>query len=136
MKIKDIHDTHGVDSRRYVEYIMKRAKKPIPTEVELSASPVKAEINHGRWIVRCPFCNGAEMADKTDRCFFCLSCLNKNASGKWLPVVFPDNIVEIEGVLLVRKVDNQNWRHEEKLSDLIKENKKYLKEIKKDGDSK
>src|SRR5439155_17375452 len=53
-----------------------------------SSKTLDAEVNKGRWIVRCP-CNGAQLASKTDRRFFCVDCLNLWCSGKWARVRWP-----------------------------------------------
>lgn len=52
---------------------------------------VVAEVNHGRWIVRCPFCSGAQLASDDDRRFFCVDCLHAgtDAEGKWIAVRWP-----------------------------------------------
>lgn len=90
---------------------------PIDTAL---TKPIPAEINHGRWIVRCPYCSGAELADTADPRFFCLSCLNEEAGGKWLPVQFPANREELEKALLERKqVETRSWLPHESLTDLL-----------------
>lgn len=76
---------------------------------EISEISVDAEINHGRLIAKCPFCSGAELVDKNDKRFFCLSCYNKDAEGKWLKVNILENLIEIEKILEPRKEQNQNW---------------------------
>jgi len=66
---------------------------------------VLAEIEHGRWIARCPAprCNGAEYIDLDDPFFFCLSCGN-SSSGEAYPVTLPEPelIKEIEKALTER----------------------------------
>lgn len=91
---------------------------------EMADRPIlKAEVNHGRWIVRCPFCPGAEMADLNDPRFFCLSCYNVPIGGKWLPVQFPANRAALEAELLKRPAsESRNWLPHESVADLRREN--------------
>lgn len=84
---------------------------------------VLAEINHGRWIVRCPFCPGAEEADPEEPIFYCLSCGNADNYGQVMTVEFPANREEIEQALLARPdMGNRNWTAGEELADLAREN--------------
>jgi hypothetical protein len=82
---------------------------------------VEARVNHGRWIVDCPYCPGAEMA-RADG-FFCCDCRNTDAEGDTLTVQFPAEREEIERLLLVRPVmADRNWRPGESLENLVTEN--------------
>ena len=71
--------------------------------------PLDARINHGRWLVRCPYCVGAELVDPDDPFFFCLSCGNEGSRGRERRVRFPDKRKEIEDALEGRRRENQNW---------------------------
>lgn len=84
----------------------------------------KAEINHGHWIVRCS-CGGAEEADPLEPVFFCLSCGNADAGGHVLEVEFPADREILEGLLLMRPVENRNWRPGEGVLDLANENREH-----------
>jgi hypothetical protein len=87
---------------------------------------VKAEINHGRWLARCPFCSGAEEADPGEPIFYCLSCGNADNGGHIMMVMFPDDRDKIESVLLARfNIGTRNWTPGESLQDLVKENKEH-----------
>lgn len=66
--------------------------------------PVLAEVNYGRWIARCE-CGGAEMVDPDEPIFYCFSCGNGNTRGRPRAVTFPDNIEEIERLLLERPLE-------------------------------
>lgn len=79
------------------------------------------EVNHGRWIVNCP-CGSAQDASRTDRRFWCIECGNVLFDGKWAPVKWPSNAVEIE-VELERRIflHNRNWKPGETLEDLREE---------------
>lgn len=96
-----------------------------------------AEVNHGRWIVRCPFsrennydppCDGAQLASEAHKRFFCVDCLHgeeRSARGRWLRVVWPEDATrrEIERLLLERRyVENRSWKPSETPDDLRSEN--------------
>lgn len=85
-----------------------------------------AEVNWGRWIVRCPFCPSAQLASRSARWFLCHFCGNKAVGGQWIPLVWPDNVSEIEAALSVRPPNNMNWIPGETVEDLLKENEKWL----------
>lgn len=84
------------------------------------------EVNHGRWIVRCPFCPGAQLASVADRRFFCLDCLHvgTKAEGRWIHVSWPSARADIERVLLTRPAaSTRNWSWGERVQDLVAENR-------------
>ena len=97
-----------IEIENFTRNILRKCSKPFPVSTHEGIT-VKAEINHGRLIVKCPFCSGAELVDKNDKRFFCLSCFNKKANGKWIPVIIPENLDEIETILNSRDEQNQNW---------------------------
>lgn len=79
-----------------------------------------ALMNHGRWIVKCPWCNGAELAAPD---FYCHSCKNAGNLGKPMPVVWPSSRLLIEAILLKRPdVINRNWLPGETIEMLRDEN--------------
>jgi hypothetical protein len=82
-----------------------------------------AEVNHGRWTVRCPWCSGCQNASEEDHRFFCTECSNGAAGGKWIAVVWPADREEIELALGQRPhPDNRNWLPGETIADLWLEN--------------
>ena len=91
-KLKTAADVHKMPLDRFVANVinMRRANVPLPQKT--ANITVEAEINYGRLIVRCPYCQGAEMADPEDKRFFCLSCYNEKAGGKWLKVTFSEGV--------------------------------------------
>lgn len=120
--IKDIRDMQEIGQEKATADYLKRFRKPMPTKT--AEMTVEAEINHGRWICKCPFCKGAEIADRQDKRFFCLSCFNKSIAGQWLKVEFPKDEKKIEIELSKRpKVENRNWIPSESVNDLRRENK-------------
>jgi len=60
-------------------------------------------IDWGRFMAHCTFCAGVSYVDKNEKVFFCFSCGN-NKTGLGIRVVFPENIEEIEKILLDRPV--------------------------------
>lgn len=120
--IKGINNLQRIGQEKMAASFLRRLNKPMPAGV--SDTTVKAEINHGRWICKCPFCSGAELADKNDKRFFCLSCFNAEVGGKWMKVEYPKNIEKIEAELVKRpKDENRNWT-DETLTKLKDENRK------------
>jgi len=76
---------------------------------------VPAQVNHGRWIAMCPFCNGAELVTEDDPVMMCLSCGNEAIGGDFLTVTFPDTADrrKIEDALRERPQFLQNWLPDE-----------------------
>lgn len=87
---------------------------------------IEAEINHGRWLARCPACHGAEEADPGEPIFYCLSCGNADNGGQVMEAIFPDNMDLIEQALLIRPdMGSRNWSPGEKFDDLLRENAEH-----------
>lgn len=86
---------------------------------------VPVEVNHGRWIVKCPYCAGAQLASREDPRFFCVDCLHEpepRAQGKWLGLEWPADVEQIEAALDGRPEANRNWIPGEAVADLLREN--------------
>ena len=91
-----------------------------------AALAVAAHVNHGRWIVECPDCHGAQFACPDDRRFMCNYCANAMVGGMWRPVTWPKNRAAIEEALMARKLPNhRNWFPHESAADLRAENKMH-----------
>lgn len=118
--IKEAKDIQGIGAKEFTAAITKARRKKCPAENDVGDATLKAEINHGRWVVNCP-CGGAEMADKSFKLFYCLSCMNEWLGGKWARVEFPKNAGNIEKALDKRDVKNQNWKPGETLKQLKEE---------------
>lgn len=85
---------------------------------------VRAFVNHGRWIVQCPFCPSAQIACDADRRFWCVDCHNQAVGGAWLRVVWPSKRQRelIEALLLQRPdVRTRNWLPHERIEDVQRE---------------
>lgn len=80
-----------------------------------------ARVNSGRWIVDCPFCEGAELWNPETDIFFCCSCRNADAEGAYLRVQIPDaairSMVE-EHLVRERPLKARHWEPGETLDDL------------------
>ena len=95
----------------------------LPESISTAASPVLvAIVNHGRWVVPCPTCAGAEYARESGL-FMCENCWNSGSRRAWLLAVFPEDREEIEAALIKRlSPQNRNWTPAETLNDLNQEN--------------
>ncbi len=95
---------------------------------EVADSPVlAAEVNHSRWVVRCPWCGSAQIVDPSDPRFWCPECDNRDVGGRWVRVRWPDEAtrLEIEDELMRRPRDHQrNWQAYEVVEDLRQENRR------------
>lgn len=94
----------------------------VPTKIKFRADThATAEVNHGRWVVGCPWCPNAQLGDPTAPEFLCNECLN-DGTGKWVTVDYPDAVDDIEAVLAGRKrLENRNWRPGQSVGELQKE---------------
>ena len=101
---------------------------PVPLEDALTAgvaprsAAVYAVANHGRWIVQCPDCFGAQLAAPEDRRFMCTDCGNQAIGVLWRPVIWPAAPEEISALLDSRPTDLANWSPAETVDDLRREN--------------
>lgn len=86
-----------------------------PLEVAMMAPTADGEdvtvtANHGRWIVACPDCLGAQLACATDHRFMCNECGNIAIDGLWRKTVWPKSAKAIAAELDRRpKAANRNW---------------------------
>ena len=72
---------------------------------------VYAEIEFGRWVVKCTECNGQEIVEPDEPIFYCLSCGNRENQGKPKKVIFPEEINRIERQVMRRPVDDSYGRN-------------------------
>lgn len=86
-------------------------KGPWPTDI-LSSPVAEAYVNHGRWMVNCPFgCRSAQHASRGDHRFFCIEC-DSGGTSSWVRVNWPDEaeLAAIEAALGVRpQIPTRNW---------------------------
>ena len=102
----------------------------LPKLGEDAAKPATfAYVNHGRWLVDCPFCGSTQIAAKSDRRFLCAGadgCANAQVGGAYIPVVWPKDADRIEAELLQRPTpNNRNWMPGETVKDLRRENAEH-----------
>ena len=91
---------------------------------DVTESPIlSAIVNHGRWMVKCPFCAGAEVLYLERLQFMCLSCFNAEAQYKFLRVKLPKAWRRIEEILMRRPIQNRNYEGET-LKQLLAENER------------
>ena len=101
------------------QYWPEFSRSGMPTEV--SGETVQAQVNHGRWVVPCPWCMSAQNASRTDPRFFCVECANEGHG--WATVVFPPNLDDINTLLGMRPDKRtRNWLPGEPVSRLLAEN--------------
>jgi len=121
-RVPDVPEDRGAEWA--VRAYWSRDDVPFHLPLKVATSPVGyAVVNHGRWIVRCPFgCGGAQLACRTDHRFLCVNCLNEGAGGQWVAVEWPDDVAGVEDALRPRMTANANTDPGETVADLITEN--------------
>jgi hypothetical protein len=87
----------------------------------VNVGTVEVRANHGRWIVLCPVCGGAELASETVHRFVCIDC----GAGPF-ETVWPADREQIEAVLMDRPEENRNWFPGETVDELVAENEEHL----------
>jgi hypothetical protein len=93
-----------------------------PLDDVADAAPVAATINHGRLIVECPDCRGAEMVWRERPLLLCHSCGNRAVGGEWRRVALPGDLPALEAELSERAdAATRNWRPGETVDDLRRE---------------
>ena len=108
---------HGSEVEARVRNALKRGA--------IAPAIVHAEVNHGRWIVKCHTCRGAQLANRWERWFFCTDCLNQRFDGRLVSVHWPDEdeVRKIEGLLMERDdPGTRHWKPSETVDDLAREN--------------
>lgn len=102
----------------------KAMRIPLRVTDDIEPSPtVLVRVNHGRWLVDCPWCNGAQVASITDRRFVCADCFNAPVQGHPLRTAWPSDELraEIEAEMQLRSDPARNWMPGETMDDLITE---------------
>lgn len=99
------------------------AQVPLDPDAVTGGDAVHVTGNHGRWVVECPDCHGAQLAHHADPRFLCTDCGNAGNGGKYRPVVWPKNHREISAVLDLRSgVATRHWLPGESVAELKAEN--------------
>lgn len=85
--------------------------------------PVLAWVNRSSWAVNCDVCLESIIIEP-EMPFFCPNCCNIRNGGYARPVIWPEDRMAIEKVLLMRAApETRNWLPTETLADLIAQNK-------------
>lgn len=107
------------------------AVPPVDVVAEVPALP--ARVDHGRWIVDCPDCNGAEFVWLAGpHVMMCVGCWNACAGHRWRRVELPaaDVLAEIDRILQARPLPaTRNWYPHESVADLAAENATHADEL-------
>lgn len=106
----------------------KKSMRPPGQDGVTGGAPIRAYINHGKWVVECPDCTGAQVVSEEERRFWCVSCGNATINFAWRHVRLPRDRDKIEAALVVRpaaradKAITRNWNLDETVADLEQEN--------------
>lgn len=123
----------GSDPQAYLLACYPDASIPPISHVVMTAEPLVARVNHGRWIASCS-CGAKGLP--TPGCIvflgvllgWCVRCNNGAWGGGWRPVVAPqlETRAQIEAVLACRpRFEDRNWEPPETVADLIRENREH-----------
>ena len=102
-----------------------RNPEPQPKGYAPDAEPVHVVVNHGRWLVRCRNCPGAELARRRHPWFWCTSCYNHHLDNRLIPVIWPADPDAIAALLGPRPLHAKNWEPGESLDVLRAENMEH-----------
>lgn len=103
---------------------------PSPSDVDTTAEPAVARVDHGRWIADCQ-ATGCAAANYLlpGLPYLCGECFNWEIDHRWRPVVWPNRKTDVEGLLLERPNPKpwqdpakRNWHPPETVEDLQAEN--------------
>lgn len=123
-KILTVHDRWEMGHEAFVRMTLKKQKRLDDMPSAVANVVVECRVDHGQWIVDCPFCPGAELLDPQDLRFFCLSCRNGQVGGLWLMVAAPsdEDRAAIEAELVQRPERFRHWNKTLTIADLQVEN--------------
>lgn len=87
-------------------------------------APAYAHISHSRLVALCPNCGGAEAVWREGpHVMLCANCGNADIQGRLRTVILPDNLNEIEQLLMQRSNPaTRNWLSGETIEELEAEN--------------
>jgi hypothetical protein len=113
--LHDLHEKH----RKAARFFGVTLDKP-EVDDTVTVSPV---VNHGRWIIHCPWCASAEMAGEY---YFCSQgCFNAAVGRRYVRVDWPKHKDQIERILCQRlDPANRNWTGES-IGELARENQEH-----------
>lgn len=96
--------------RRFVEFsTLTHWGEKLPRNWDDLNGQVMAQVARSNWYVSCPFCVGALMAEPGEP-FFCVDCLMQANAFRPMLVMWPENRLQIERVLILRPDPlTRNW---------------------------
>lgn len=98
--------------RNFVAYQLEARWPGAKPDWDIRGDPIQAQVVASDWIVVCPDCRDALVAEPGEP-FYCLNCQNAKNNGKARPVMFPDERAQIEKILLARfDPKTRNWSTE------------------------
>ncbi len=98
--------------RAFVAYQLNGRWPGATPDWDIRGDPVQAQVVASDWIVTCPDCRDAIVAEPGEP-LYCLNCQNVKNGGKARPVQFPDQREQIEKILLARfNPLSRNWSTE------------------------
>jgi len=121
------------DARALLLGLYPDADVPPMDDVDPTAAPLVARVNHGVWIASCP-CDTPGTPAPGMLVFldapvaWCIRCRNAATGERWRPVLLPpdDERALIEAVLAVRPdAATRNWAPGETVADLVDENRAH-----------
>ncbi len=127
MKTGNLHFGMSWEAYRLSVLVPAMGKRLLPQSGVNDVAPVKARVNHGRWIVDCE-CKGAEFAFN-EGLFICQSCYNAGHKHQYRRLIFPKARKAIEMVLIQRPEPNRNWSPGEPVAKLYAENTAHKTEL-------
>jgi len=119
-----LRERRDLPMREYLSYYYQRnGLGEAPDSYTELGDSLYAYVSSGRWLVECPVCRTAAVADSVDPLFICPGC----GDGGWHEVVFPENKRDIEDTLLLRRgfrdfAPSRNWNVSQTVDDLVAEN--------------
>lgn len=111
-----------------------QASSPLPSQpvaIPLGhdrGTVVVPRVDHGRWVVDCPFCPSAQYAAWSDPRFWCPTCEMAENGGRWVSVEWPPEamVERVEAILEARpEPRSRNWRTGESVAALRSENRAH-----------
>lgn len=117
----------GWEDYRITVLLPELGKRLIREQGYDTSPPLKAYVNHGRWLVKCE-CGGCEKVWE-EGWMMCRSCLNAAHGHKYRKTVFPKMREKMEMLLIQRPLVNRNWYPGETLKLLEADNEIHKEEL-------
>jgi hypothetical protein len=112
--------------RRSVDDLTHGSAIVTPDDNYVSDVTTLAYVSASRWVVHCPFCQGAQLASESRHRYYCHNCQNQKVSGRWVEVIWPsaDERRAVERVLDRRpNPEMRGWRPGTAIEELDRQNR-------------